>query len=135
MSKQKVHHHNHVFGKIASILLFLVIFALVLGLGYTYNMVQKIQTQQATDVQTVTNVSYVCDGQKTISSLFFNNNAEVTLSDGRTLLLIQGISGSGVRYTNWDESITFWTKGNTAFVEEGPTNALTYNNCVETLTN
>lgn len=97
--------------------------------------IKNIQAQYQSSQMAQTNIqnaSYKCDGGKTINSLFFDNKAELTLSDGRNLLLMQGISADGVRYTNSDESITFWTKGNTAFVQEGPTDTTTYQNCVET---
>ena len=41
---------------------------------------------------------------------------EVTLPDGRTLVLPQSDSASGAKYSNG--SITVWSKGNTALVEE-----------------
>ena len=42
---------------------------------------------------------------------------EVTLPDQRTVTLPQDQSASGAKYSNG--SITFWSKGNTALVEEG----------------
>ncbi|MFM1841708.1 MAG: hypothetical protein RLZZ490_441 [Cyanobacteriota bacterium] len=42
---------------------------------------------------------------------------EVTLPDQRTVTLTQAESGSGAKYSNG--SVTFWSKGNTALVEEG----------------
>ena len=51
------------------------------------------------------------------------------LSDGRVLRLPQALSASGARYANAAESIVFWNKGNTAFIEEkGNT---TYDGCVD----
>lgn len=55
----------------------------------------------------------------------------LTLADGKKLTLPQTLSGSGIRYANADESFVFWSKGNTAFVEEGPKQTVTYENCVE----
>lgn len=46
-------------------------------------------------------------------------NSEVFLNDGSKLLLAQTLSASGARYANSGESFVFWTKGNTAFIEEG----------------
>jgi membrane-bound inhibitor of C-type lysozyme len=46
--------------------------------------------------------------------------AEVFLKDGTKMLLNQTMSGSGVRYANSGESFIFWTKGDTAFIDEGP---------------
>jgi membrane-bound inhibitor of C-type lysozyme len=51
----------------------------------------------------------------------------LTLSDGRKLTLPQAMSGSGARYANAGESVVFWNKGNTSFIEEkGKT---TYDGC------
>lgn len=80
----------------------------------------------------INNANYKCDDAKTISAVYFDGKVELSLSDKRNLLLIQAISGSGVRYTNNDESITFWNKGNTAFLEEGALSRVTYANCLET---
>ena len=42
---------------------------------------------------------------------------EVTLPDGRVVTLPQADSASGAKYSNG--AVTFWSKGNTALVEEG----------------
>jgi membrane-bound inhibitor of C-type lysozyme len=42
---------------------------------------------------------------------------DVTLPDGRAVTLPQAESASGSKYSNG--SVTFWSKGNTALVEEG----------------
>jgi len=44
---------------------------------------------------------------------------DLKLSDGRVMTLPQTMSGSGARYANAGETIVFWNKGNTAFIEEG----------------
>ena len=54
----------------------------------------------------------------------------LTLTDGRKLALPQTLSGSGIRYANEGESFVFWSKGDTAFVEEGPDRTVTYRDCV-----
>jgi len=53
----------------------------------------------------------------------------LTLADGKKLNLPQTMSGSGIRYANTDESFVFWSKGDTAFVEEGPKQTQTYSGC------
>ncbi len=73
---------------------------------------------------------FVCAAGKRIDATFINGaNSKVllTLSDGRKLTLPQTMSGSGARYANADESIVFWNKGNTAFIEEK--GATTYADC------
>ena len=54
----------------------------------------------------------------------------LTLADGKRLNLPQTLSGSGIRYANADESFVFGSKGDTAFVEEGPKQTQTYSGCV-----
>lgn len=88
-------------------------------------------------------VPYRCDGGKTVSADYFNGplrtaadgrpipggRVDLVLGDGRRLSLPQTLSGSGVRYANADESLVFWSKGDGAFLEEGPRQAVTYANC------
>lgn len=52
---------------------------------------------------------------------------EVTLPDQRTVILPQDQSASGAKYSNG--SVTFWSKGNTALVEEG--GELKWKDCVK----
>jgi membrane-bound inhibitor of C-type lysozyme len=76
----------------------------------------------------ITSATFACDGGKTIQAVFFSGKVELMLSDKRSFLLNQGISGSGARYATGDESLVFWNKGTTAFIQEG--SATTYQNCV-----
>ena len=92
--------------------------------------------------QPVATVRYTCEQNKTIIAAYFNGptrtapngqpipggRVDISLSDGRKLSLPQTLSGSGIRYANADESFVFWSKGDTAFVEEGK--AMTYTGCV-----
>lgn len=78
-------------------------------------------------------VTYICEGGKTINATFYKGeakisesgempilggSAKISLSDGRDFDLPQTISASGVRYANNDESFIFWSKGNGALVLE-----------------
>ena len=90
-----------------------------------------VQANQASQ-NNITSVNYKCDNAKTIQAVYFQDKVELNLSSGASLLLMQGVSGSGVRYTNSDESVTFWNKGNSSFIEEGPNSTVTYNNCNQT---
>ena len=78
----------------------------------------------------INSVTFSCTGNKTIQALFFEDKAELTLSDGRHMLLLQAISASGARYANTDELFVFWNKGNTAFIEES--NKTTFKDCIAT---
>jgi putative hemolysin len=73
---------------------------------------------------------FTCDGGKSIAATFRNgvqSSVALVLSDGRSLTLPQARSGSGARYANRDESVVFWNKGNTAFLQEKGTT--TYEGC------
>jgi membrane-bound inhibitor of C-type lysozyme len=54
----------------------------------------------------------------------------VQLSDGRKFSLPQTLSASGTRYADSSGTFVFWSKGDTAFVEEGPNQTVTYRDCV-----
>jgi len=73
---------------------------------------------------------FQCNLGKTIEAVFSGSEVHLTLSDGRTMILPQVISGSGARYANADESFVFWNKGNTAFITEGGDDKQTYSDCV-----
>lgn len=97
--------------------------------------------QTATPLQTV---RYACDQGKSIVAEYFEGPAGVAangmpipggrvsllLSDDRRLTLPQTISGSGIRYADKGETIVFWSKGDTAFIEEGSSQTVTYKGCV-----
>lgn len=77
--------------------------------------------------------SFACDGGKKIQAVFTAGAqpaVKLTLSDGRQLTLSQALSASGARYANADESVVFWNKGRTAFIDEG--GRRTYSGCVQT---
>jgi membrane-bound inhibitor of C-type lysozyme len=80
----------------------------------------------------INSVTFSCAGNKTIQALFFADKVELAVSDGRRMLLLQAISASGARYANTDESFVFWTKGNTAFIEEN--HKTTFKDCIATPT-
>lgn len=96
--------------------------------------------------QPAASVAYRCDGGKTLSAEYFNGplhtapngrpvpggRVDLVLGDGRRLSLPQTLSGSGIRYADAAETIVFWSKGDGAFLEEGPRQAVTYANCKAT---
>jgi membrane-bound inhibitor of C-type lysozyme len=89
-------------------------------------------------------VRYSCEQGKSLVADYFDGptrtapngmpipggHVVLTLPGGKRLTLPQTLSGSGIRYANSDESFVFWSKGNTAFVEEGPNHTQTYSGCV-----
>lgn len=89
-------------------------------------------------------VRYLCQQNKTIVADFYDGKSSVgpdgrpvpggrvvvQLSDGRKFSLPQTLSGSGIRYADSSGTFIFWSKGDTAFVEEGPSQTVTYRDCV-----
>jgi membrane-bound inhibitor of C-type lysozyme len=92
----------------------------------------------------VATVQYNCAQSKTLAAEYFDGPTRtapdgrpipggrviLTLADGKKLTLPQTLSGSGIRYANEGETFVFWSKGDTAFVEEGANQAVTYKDCV-----
>jgi membrane-bound inhibitor of C-type lysozyme len=90
-------------------------------------------------------VRYQCQQDKTIVADFYDGKSGVgldgrpipggrvvvQLSDGRKFSLPQTLSGSGIRYADSTGNFVFWSKGDTAFVEEGPQQTVTYRDCVQ----
>ncbi len=77
-----------------------------------------------------TTATFQCNLGKTIEAVFSGSAVHLTLSDGRTMVLPQTMSGSGARYANADETFVFWNKGNTAFITEGADDTPTYSGCI-----
>lgn len=76
-------------------------------------------------------VVYACTGDKSIIAIY-NNDAKtvkLSLSDKREFTLTQGMSASGVRYTDEKEQFVFWTKGPSSFFEEK--GSTTFSDCIE----
>jgi membrane-bound inhibitor of C-type lysozyme len=98
-------------------------------------------------VQPIASFMYQCDGGKTIAAQYYNGTSTpstssttpptpggsvaLVLSDGRSMTLPQTISADGARYASSDGTFVFWSKGNTAFIEEGATQQQTYSNCIQ----
>ena len=92
----------------------------------------------------VADVRYRCDAGKSLAATYFDGptrtapdgrpipggRVDLVLGDGRRLSLPQTMSGSGIRYATPDDSLVFWSKGETAFVQEGKSSADTYANCI-----
>jgi len=74
-------------------------------------------------------VTYTCEGGKSISALFSETKADITLSDNRAFTLALSEAASGAKYANEDESVVFWTKDYGAFFEEGTPLVTTYAGC------
>ena len=93
----------------------------------------------------ISTVRYQCEENKTIVADFYDGRSSagpdgrpipggrvvVQLSDGRKFSLQQTLSGSGIRYADSSGTVVFWSKGETAFVEEGAKQTVTYRDCVQ----
>lgn len=115
--------------KIDKALIATIIFAGSFASGiYLGQQIENVFTKKEVPApeKTIT-AMFFCDYDKTISAEFTEGKVSLVLIDGRELTLPQTISGSGARYANNDESIVFWNKGDTAFIQEG--NLFTYENC------
>ncbi len=133
--------------------LVVVIVIIIIGAFLWYNRnatwLAPLLGSNTTATQSVSGqATYVCDAGKTIAAIYYsgtttastgagqpptpNGSVALALSDGRNLTLPQTISGSGIRYANADESIVFWSKGNTAFMTEGTGDnpPQTFTNCM-----
>ena len=102
-----------------------------LSLALVTFLVAGTQADAQTPAPKTIRAHFACSGGKTIEAAFVNgvrSSVKLVLSDGRTLTLPQARSGSGARYANKDESVVFWNKGDTAFMEEA--GKTTYEGCV-----
>ena len=87
-------------------------------------------TRQVAAAAKTIRAKFACAGGKSIDATFVNgpsSGVRLVLSDGRKLDLPQAMSASGARYADASESVVFWNKGNTAFLEEA--GRTTYDGC------
>lgn len=121
------------YSMILAILLYVGTFGIAFYLGQIWGSANAILEQspivkeQDLNNNVINSATFVCDEGKYINAIFFSNKVELSLSDGRNLILSQAISASGARYANENETIIFWNKGDSAFIEENAINS--YNNC------
>lgn len=126
--------------KVVLSLIILIFIFIILWFWYG----NKKPTENIVVDQFISEVYYSCNSGKQIKADFYKGPAvqvkpgempipsgkvSLVLSDGRQMVLPQTISGSGIRYATADESIIFWSKGESAFITEN--NIETYTNCAE----
>jgi membrane-bound inhibitor of C-type lysozyme len=94
----------------------------------------------------VATAAYGCDNGKSITASYYDGapapapqegqpptptgSADVSFDGGPRVTLAQTLSADGTRYANADESLVFWSKGNTALVMRNNAMDLAYTNCV-----
>jgi membrane-bound inhibitor of C-type lysozyme len=82
---------------------------------------QNAVAAKRADTQRAISASFACADSKSIWAVFQQTRQPrvlLKLSDGRQMTLPQVEAASGARYANQDESLVFWNKGRTAFIEE-----------------
>ncbi len=93
----------------------------------------------------LTAVTYSCDEGRTITASYYEGpeapeaapgemptptgSVDVAIGDEATTTLSQTISADGIRYASADESLVFWSKGDSALVMRDNSMDLDYTNC------
>ncbi|MDD4412521.1 MAG: DUF333 domain-containing protein [Patescibacteria group bacterium] len=90
---------------------------------------EQTQIIDSTKTEQPIEAKFICKDNKIIQARFDNKEdiVDLVLSDGRNLKLPRAISASGARYANQEETLVFWNKGDTTFLEESGTS--TFANC------
>ncbi len=94
----------------------------------------------------LTTVTYSCDEGRTITASYYKGeeapqpaegempmptgSVDVAIGEEATTTLSQTISADGARYANADESLVFWSKGDSALVMRNNSMDLDYTNCM-----
>ena len=112
-------------------ILYVVVTVLLVGVGVFclfQKPFKKNTVVEKVNSGVINSVTFSCSENKSIQALFYSDKVELSLSDKRSMLLLQAMSASGARYANSDESFVFWNKGDTAFIDEG--NRTTFKDCL-----
>ena len=104
----------------------IIILAVVIVLALAYGIVRVWQSHHQPMSGGTVKTTYQCDGSKSFTVAFDGDMANVTLSDGRTLMLNKARSGSGIRYEAGDA--VFMSEGENGSIQEN--GSTTYANCV-----
>jgi membrane-bound inhibitor of C-type lysozyme len=107
--------------QIVAIVLFLAVF----GAGF---LIGRKYENKAVLGAPIAKAKFICEGDKAITAAFYDREVYIELPYRQNLYLPQTISGSGARYADKGETIVFWNKGNTAFIEQNGTT--TFSGCV-----
>jgi len=110
------------FSQIIAVVLFVAVFLIAFQLGRNFEAT-FILGQPTTSL-----VKFICPDKTVINAQFYNRFVHLEFGWQKTLYLPQTMSADGGRYANKDESIVFWNKGDTAFVQVNGTTTL--DNCV-----
>lgn len=127
---------------VASILILGAVAALIVLVLSMYPVAQQTGATQQQDalIEPVAAVVFQCaEGKEFLARIEVRPDAspenpgmaEVYFIDGSVTPVLQTIAASGVRYATANESLVFWMKGETAFIEQD--GATTYQDCVATV--
>jgi len=107
------------------------IFITVFACAFIVGIFLGIRTAQRSNMDPSTSpiTIYSCEDGQNIWVAYGENQAQISLPNGRFINLPQTVSASGMRYANSDESFVFLTKGKTSSLEEN--GEITFSNCVE----
>lgn len=119
---------------------FFVVF-LVVAIGVCLLVFSPKPDPESVSKNLIETVTYLCDGDKTITASYYNESlqgtssvtagsVEVALDGVASTTLKQTIFSNGARYTNEDESFAFWSKGDEALVMRNNTMDSAYTNCM-----
>jgi len=133
------------YSKLIAVVIFVLTFYIGFNLGEQKIEIIKNIPVIPSIVKPINTVSYTCQAGKVIIAKYYQGENKpvapgqppipggsvgLELGDGRSTTLPQTISADGGRYANANESLVFWSKGNTAFITENNPNNMTYKNCV-----
>jgi membrane-bound inhibitor of C-type lysozyme len=107
--------------QIVAIVLFLAVF----GVGFYVG--EKYENKSIFGAVKVS-AKFVCPDKTAINADFYTRAVHIKTPLLGGMYLSQTISASGARYANSDESIVFWNKGDTAFIQQNEKTIL--DNCV-----
>jgi membrane-bound inhibitor of C-type lysozyme len=103
----------------------IVLFVAVFGVGFYVG--EKYENKSILGNAKVS-AKFVCPDKSVINADFYSRAVHIETARLGGMYLTQTISGSGARYANADESIVFWNKGDTAFIQQN--GKTTIDNCV-----
>jgi len=108
-----------------------------LGMQYERTLKALTPVVNVSPPENIKHVSYTCDKSRSIMATYYipadksYGKVKVAIGTSAPITLNQTISASGIRYANSDESLVFWSKGNTALVMRDNQMDLNYTNCTE----
>ncbi|MFA5876973.1 MAG: MliC family protein [Candidatus Paceibacterota bacterium] len=112
----------------AIIVAFIVLFVAILILA-VWPDVRRTESETEKEKATIlAKAMYQCRDGKSVYAVYVEGAVKLELSDLRARTLPQTVAGSGARYATLNGGFVFWSKGDTAFIQEN--NILTFTDCI-----